>query len=95
MNRQHIHLSEDFPGSKSVISGMRANCEIAIYIDVKKAMQDGIKFYRSANNVILSPGDENGFLKPKYFLKIVDIKTSKTFLKHLLKIYELNLSCFR
>jgi len=78
MNRQHIHLSEDFPGLKSVISGMRSNCEIAIYIDVKKAMLDGIKFYRSTNNVILSPGDESGFLKPKYFSKIVDIKTSKT-----------------
>lgn len=36
---------------------------------------DGLKFYRSANNVILCSGDENGFLKTKYFLKVVDVKT--------------------
>jgi 2'-phosphotransferase len=39
MNRQHIHLSEDFPGSKDVISGMRNNCELAIYIDIHKALK--------------------------------------------------------
>ena len=39
MNRQHIHLSEDFPGSKDVISGMRNNCELAIYIDIDKALK--------------------------------------------------------
>ena len=35
------------------------------------AMIEGIKFYRSANNVILTPGDSKGFLKPKYFSNIV------------------------
>lgn len=39
MNRQHIHFSEDFPGSKGVISGMRSNCEIAILVDVTKALK--------------------------------------------------------
>ena len=39
-------------------------------------IEDGLKFYRSENNVILSPGDENGFINPKYFLKVIDIKTS-------------------
>jgi hypothetical protein len=38
---------------------------------------DGIKFYRSENNVILSPGDSEGFIKPKYFVKVVDLVKSK------------------
>jgi len=31
---------------------------------------DGFKFYRSANDVILCPGDENGLLPPKYFSEV-------------------------
>ncbi len=31
---------------------------------------DGYKFYRSANNVILCPGNEEGFLPPKYFTEV-------------------------
>ena len=33
----------------------------------------GLLFYRSANNVILCPGDENGFISTKYFEKVYDI----------------------
>jgi 2'-phosphotransferase len=47
--------------------GMRASSEILIHIDMEKAMGGGIKFYRSANNVILTPGDEEGFLLKEYF----------------------------
>lgn len=79
MNRQHIHLSVDLPNTKEVISGMRSNCQIAIYIDIEKAIRDGIKFYKSANNVILSPGNDDGFLLPKYFLKVVNLEKSNTF----------------
>ena len=45
--------------------------EILIYLDVEKALADGIKLFRSANNVILSPGI-NGIIPAKYFLKVVD-----------------------
>ena len=33
----------------------------------------GLLFYRSANNVILCPGDENGFINTKYFDKVYDV----------------------
>ena len=36
---------------------------------------DGIKFYMSANKVILSSGDINGIILPKYFKNVVDRKT--------------------
>ena len=79
MSRQHIHMAEGFPEQGKVISGMRSTCHLAIFIDVEKAMKDGIEFYRSENDVILSPGDENGFIKPKYFKRVVNLRTRKFF----------------
>jgi 2'-phosphotransferase len=48
---------------------MRGTCDIYIEIDLEGAMKDGIKFYISSNNVILTEGD-NGTLSPKYLKKI-------------------------
>ncbi|GFO16978.1 RNA 2'-phosphotransferase, tpt1/kpta family protein [Plakobranchus ocellatus] len=33
---------------------------------------DGLKFFLSANNVVLSPGDDSGVIEPKFFSKVVD-----------------------
>ena len=41
---------------------------------------DGFKFYWSANNVILCPGNEQGFLPPQYFEKVMQTKPSKYFI---------------
>jgi len=42
---------------------------------------DGIKFYRSKNDVILSPGENSdGYLDKKYFLKALDASTMKEIL---------------
>lgn len=41
---------------QSVISGMRSDAQILIYIDLKKALAAGCPFYRSENGVILSEG---------------------------------------
>ena len=74
MKRNHIHFAAGEPGSEGVISGMRASAQVYIYIDVHKAMEDGIVFYRSANNVILSPGDEEGTIQTKYFKCVKNIQ---------------------
>ncbi|RHZ78256.1 hypothetical protein Glove_166g287 [Diversispora epigaea] len=71
MNRNHIHCSIGHFGDPNVKSGLRANCDLFIYINAKKAMEDGIEFYRSSNGVILTSGI-NGCLKPEYFLKVVN-----------------------
>lgn len=70
MKRNHIHFAKGLPGSKGVISGMRSTCEIFIYVDVARCLADGIKFYESANAVILSPGNDEGFIPAKYFSKV-------------------------
>ena len=67
MSRNHIHFAK----SKNVSSGIRKNAEVYIYIDVKRAMENGIKFYESDNGVILSPGlGEDGIIIPEYFSKV-------------------------
>ncbi|KAI8582943.1 hypothetical protein K450DRAFT_225582 [Umbelopsis ramanniana AG] len=71
MSRNHIHFAAGMPGEHGVISGMRKSCDVFIYVDMVKAMEDGIVFQLSANQVILSEGI-NGVLDPTYFLKVVD-----------------------
>ncbi len=70
MTRNHIHFAPGLPKEEGVISGMRSNCDIIIEIDMQAAMKDGIVFYISSNNVILTEG-ENGVLKSKYFKKVM------------------------
>lgn len=69
MTRKHIHFSMGYNNDDKVISGMRNSCDIFIEVDMKKAMDDGIKFYKSNNGVILSNGI-NSTLESKYFRKI-------------------------
>lgn len=53
---------------------MRKSSEVLILIDVEKALDDGIKFFLSANGVVLTEGDEGGFLGPKYFKRVMNGK---------------------
>ncbi|CAH1766788.1 4775_t:CDS:2, partial [Entrophospora sp. SA101] len=71
MKRTHIHFATGLYGDKDVKSGMRHNCDLFIYIDMSKAIEDNIEFYKSSNGVILTAGND-GILPPKYFLKVVD-----------------------
>lgn len=74
MDRTHIHFAKGLPGSKGMISGMRGSCQILIYLDVQKCLADGIQLEESENGVILTKGVD-GVLDPKYFEKVVDVKT--------------------
>jgi 2'-phosphotransferase len=67
---------------------MRSSAQVYIYLDMEKALQglisnchyllksfnllDGFKFFLSTNNVILSPGDDNGFIPSRYFRSVED-----------------------
>ncbi|TDL24010.1 hypothetical protein BD410DRAFT_786724 [Rickenella mellea] len=69
MNRNHIHLAQGVAG-EGVISGMRTSSQVLIYIDLSKALKAGIKFHISENGVVLSEGDEKGFLRPEFFWRV-------------------------
>jgi len=70
MRRNHIHFAQGLPGTKGVISGMRSQADVLIYIDIAKALTDNLKFFISANGVVLSAGNEEGFIPPEYFLRV-------------------------
>lgn len=71
--RNHIHFAVGMPTDGHVISGMRGTSEIVIFLDVPRALQAGVPLYRSANEVILSPGLD-GAIKPELFEKVIRLK---------------------
>ncbi|KAJ1999918.1 hypothetical protein GGI04_004370 [Coemansia thaxteri] len=71
MERTHIHFATGLPGEDGVISGMRQTANAYIYVDVARAMSDGIEFYTSENGVVLSKGvNDEGVIPAKYFDRI-------------------------
>lgn len=60
-SRTHIHCVEEL-GQKS---GFRPDCDTLVYINTHLAVNDGIKFYKSNNGVVLTSGINNK-LDPKY-----------------------------
>lgn len=76
MKRNHIHFAVGLPDSDGVISGMRGNVELMISINTERAMQDGISFFLSDNQVILSSGID-GTIPPKYFQKVVEVSSGE------------------
>jgi 2'-phosphotransferase len=65
MKRKHIHMASSYLAK----SGQRIDCDVLIHINMEKAMNDGMKFFLSENNVILTRG-LGGVIDPKYFVKI-------------------------
>lgn len=64
MSRNHIHLTDN-------INYIRKTCNTLIYIDVEQCLADGIKVYKSENNVFLTSGID-GTLPAKYFNKVAE-----------------------
>merc|ERR1711964_693697 len=69
--RQHIHMTVGSSCHKQ-IRGIRKNAEIFIWVDVGLAMKDGVIFYNSRNDVVLSAGLK-GWIAPKYFKKVTKV----------------------
>jgi len=68
MTRKHIHMVSN-PG---IDRFKKHHYNVAVYVDIESAMKDGIKFYLSSNDVILSPGNKHGVI-PSRYLRIVHI----------------------
>ncbi|KAG6752156.1 hypothetical protein POTOM_044377 [Populus tomentosa] len=48
----HVHFSSGLPTGVEVISGMRWDVDVLIFLDVRKALEEGMKLYISDNRVI-------------------------------------------
>ncbi|KAH1119250.1 hypothetical protein GYH30_047870 [Glycine max] len=69
MKRLHVHFSCGLPTDGEVISGMRQDVNVLIFLDVRKALEESMKLYISDNKVILTEGFD-GVVPPKYFERI-------------------------
>ncbi|RMJ21041.1 hypothetical protein PHISP_08088 [Aspergillus sp. HF37] len=58
-------------GGGKVISGMRRDAQVLIYIDLRRALAAGCPFWRSENGVILSEGLDGGSMVPAEFFDVV------------------------
>lgn len=56
---------------------MRSSSQVLIYINLRKAIAAGIKFYVSHNGVILTEGDALGFLEPQFFERVEKVNVQK------------------
>jgi len=74
--RKHVHFAPYEPGDGRVISGMRYNCEVAIYLNLKAAVIAGVPFFMSTNEVILSPG-LHGVVPPTFISRVKDLTTGQ------------------
>jgi 2'-phosphotransferase len=90
MKRNHIHLAQavsttnaisgthslplSLPPGTHIIAGLRKSAHILIYIDIPKALSSGLQFFLSDNGVVLTEGDDRGYLKPDFFLRVENIK---------------------
>ncbi|EJD07666.1 uncharacterized protein FOMMEDRAFT_116035 [Fomitiporia mediterranea MF3/22] len=74
MKRTHIHLAQHVSHIKGARAtpGLRNNSQVLIYVDLDKALRAGIRFYLSANRVVLTKGDETGYLLPEFFQRVTD-----------------------
>lgn len=71
MARNHVHMAKGLSEDKAVISGMRKTASVFIFINVEAAMAEGIQFGVSANGVILSSGNDEGFIPPHLFQRVI------------------------
>ena len=53
---------------------MRTSSQIFIFINLQKALDAGIKFFLSDNGVVLTEGDDEGFLRPEFFERVENTK---------------------
>lgn len=77
MSRNHIHCSTGLPEDtgSNVVSGMRNDAELLIYIDVARSLADGqTKWWISDNGVVLTEGDAEGLVRPEYWKRVVGRK---------------------
>ena len=70
MRRRHVHMATGLPGDGEVRSGVRNDCEVAVWVDVERGVAEGVPFFVSANGVVLSPGEgDSGTVPPRLFLR--------------------------
>lgn len=77
MGRTHVHCSTGLPDDEQgVVSGMRKDAEVLVYVDVRRSLEDGaMTWWISDNGVVLTEGlGEEGLLPARYFKEVIGRK---------------------
>lgn len=73
MSRQHVHMiSMSNPEGFKLL---RPDVTMFVIVDVKRAIQDGIEFCMSTNNVVLSEGNSEGCIPRQYLTFLERVKS--------------------
>lgn len=73
INLQPGHLSGDGSKLTDLVKKFKNNCEVLVYIDLARAISEGIKFFKTGSGMVVTTGDHNQKIPPRYFLKAVHI----------------------
>ena len=81
MGRTHVHFGTGVPstaqvtgeeGAKEVVSGMRGDAELLVFVDVARCLREGVPltWWISANGVVLTEGDDRGVVPLSCFSEV-------------------------
>ncbi|KAF7897547.1 hypothetical protein EAF00_005775 [Botryotinia globosa] len=72
MGRNHVHFGTGIPEDGGVVSGMRGDAEVLIYVDVKRCLEEEpeMKWWVSENGVVLTEGDKDGVVGKKFWKRV-------------------------
>ncbi|QSZ34912.1 hypothetical protein DSL72_007774 [Monilinia vaccinii-corymbosi] len=92
MGRNHVHFGMGVPEDGGVISGMRGDAEVLIYVDVKRALEEEeeMKWWLSDNGVVLTDGDGEGVVGTRFWKKVVGRREGGTLWEEGVQVKELD-----
>lgn len=92
MGRNHVHFGTGVPEEGGVISGMRGDAEVLIFVDVKKALEEEkeMKWWLSDNGVVLTEGNGEGLVGTKCWKRVVGRREGGTLWEDGVKVGELD-----
>ena len=77
-SNENVEQLPDSDNVPMVVSGMRTSSSLLIFIDLKKALQGGLKFWTSQNGVVLSEGNEQSIVPIDFFESVQDLGRDKS-----------------
>lgn len=73
LGRNPIHFCSGLIVKDGHVPGIRANCEVLVYIDLHRVIKDKVKFFRDEDGVLSTHGNKAGVISPKYFTHAIHV----------------------
>ena len=91
MGRNHVHFGTGIPEDGGVVSGMRGDAEVLIFVDVKRCLEEEpeMKWWVSENGVVLTEGDGEGVVGTRFWKRVEGRREGGVLWKDGVKVAEL------